>query len=159
MEAILDDPFHAACNRMLDGYPSSVVDAVVAIQSGKQSFPCGTARRKYLTQTSAQAQSTIAWVIMAAGATASPAAMIQRTVSTRRQVCASPACKKRSPPLTPLRGNRLPTVRRAFQYRSRCWREVLVCTLDTGRLLGGTEICRLFLHGSEPGTIGISVSN
>jgi len=74
---------------------------------------------------------------MAAGGTASPAAMIQRTVSTRRQGCASPGCKKRRPPLTPLRDKRLPTVRRPFQYQSRYWRESFVCTLDTGRLMGG----------------------
>jgi hypothetical protein len=45
--------------------------------------------------------------------------------------------QKRSPPLTPLRDNRLPTVRRTFQYQSRYWRESFVCTLDTGRLMGG----------------------
>jgi hypothetical protein len=43
--------------------------------------------------------------------------------------------QKRSPPLTPLRDNRLPTVRRTFQYQSRYWRESFVCTLDTGRLI------------------------
>ena len=49
--------------------------------------------------------------------------------------------QKRSPPLTPLRDNRLPTVRRTFQYQSRYWRESFVCTLDTGRLMGGPFCC------------------
>ena len=46
-------------------------------------------------------------------------------------------CKKRSPPVIPLRDNRLPTMRTVFQYESRYWREILVCTLDTGRLMDG----------------------
>ena len=87
---------------------------------------------------------------MAAGGTASPAAMIQRTVSTRRQGCASPGCKKRSPPLTPLRDNRLPTVRWTFQYQSRYRRESLVCILDTGRLMGGPFL-EMFARGSRSG--------
>ena len=41
------------------------------------------------------------------------------------------------PAPTPLRDNRLPTMRTVFQYESRYWREILVFTVDAGRLMGG----------------------